>query len=134
MQRVLVALFLTFSAAACSDGIVGSSTVNGMYTLRTLNGSKLPYVVSTSGTSKTEVLGDTIMLYEGFTFAETKHSRTTVNGTSTDAAHTETGSFGITGNSVVLRGNDGGALQYAVVEANVMTFVYNGLTSVFKKE
>ncbi len=133
MRKTLFVLLLAFGSA-CSDGIVGSSTVNGKYTLRTLNGSKLPYVVSTSGTSKTEVLGDTIMLYEGFTFAETKTYRVTVNAVATNSIHVETGSFGLTGNSVVLRGNDGGPLQYAVVEANVMTIVYNGLTWVFKKE
>jgi len=133
MRRVLIVLFVAF-AAACSDGIVGSSTVNGKYTLRTLNGSNLPYTVSTSGTTKTEVLGDTIMLYEGFTYAETKASRVTVSGSATNSTHVETGSFSLLGNSIALRGNDGGPLQYAVVEADVMRFVYNGLTSVFKKE
>ncbi len=132
MRKMLVVLFVALSTA-CSDGIVGSSTVNGKYTLRTLNGSNLPYTVSTSGTTKTEILGDTINLYEGFTYAETKTMRTTVSGTATSSTHVESGSFSILGNSVALRGNDGGPLQTAVVEADVMTFVYNGLTSVFKK-
>jgi hypothetical protein len=133
-MRIALIAFMTAIAVACDDGIVGSSTVNGKYTLRTVNGSKLPYTVSTVGTTKTEIVGDTIMLYEGFTFAETKTSRITVNGTAATSSHLETGSFSLMGNSVFLRGNDGGQVQVAVVDADVMTFIFNGLTSVFKKE
>ena len=133
MRTALIA-FTAAISVACSDGIVGSSTVNGNYTLRTVNGSSLPYTVSTVGTTKTEILGDTIHLYEGFTFSETKTSRVTVNGTPATSSHTESGSFTLMGNSVFLRGNDGGPLQVAVVDADVMTFVFNGLTSVFKKQ
>ncbi len=132
MRRTQIAFLVAF-LAACSDGIVGSSTVNGKYTLRNVNGSNLPYTVSTSGTTKTEILGDTINLYEGFTYAETKTSRITVSGAATTSTHIESGSFSLMGNSVFLRGNDGGPVQNALVEADVMTFIYNGLTSVFRK-
>ncbi|MEP6506974.1 MAG: hypothetical protein ABJC63_02025 [Gemmatimonadales bacterium] len=132
MRKMLVVVFAALSMA-CSDGIVGSSTVFGKYTLRTVNGSILPYTVSTIGTTKTEILGDTINFYEGFTYAEAKTTRITVSGTATSSTHVETGSFSLMGNSVFLRGNDGGPLQNAPIEADVMTFIYNGLTSVFKK-
>lgn len=133
-MRIALIAFVAVIVAACSEGIVGSSTVNGKYTLRSVNGSSLPYTVGTVGTTKTEILGDTIILYEGFTFAETKTSRITVSGAATTSSHLETGSFTLMGNSVFLRGNDGGQVQVAVVEANVMTFIFNGLTSVFKKQ
>lgn len=131
MRRTVIVFLVAL--AACSDGIVGSSTVFGKYTLRTVNGSNLPYTVTTIGTTKTEILGDTINFYEGFTFAEAKTTRITVNGTAASSTHVETGSFSLMGNSVFLRGNDGGPLQTAPIEADVMTFIYNGLTSVFKK-
>ena len=134
MRNALMISIVTLSVACIGGGIVGSSTVTGAYALSTINGSPLPYTMSGSGTTKTEIVGDTIFLYEGFTFAETKSSRTTLNGAATTASHTETGSYGLLGTSISLRGNDGGPLRVATIEANTMTLVDAGLTSVFKKK
>src|SRR5512140_3480368 len=83
MRRLLIALLVASQAACWSDKVTGSSTVFGTYTLRNVNGSSLPFTLSGSGTNKSEIVADTIWLYEGFTFAESGHYRNTVNGTAT---------------------------------------------------
>jgi hypothetical protein len=133
MRRASVAFLATLCIGCLGGGIVGSSTVTGVYTLRSVNGSPLPFAISTTQTGKTEILDDAITLYEGFTFAELAHTRITTGGQVTEQAVNTTGSYSLMGNSVFLVGSSGGQSRVATVEANVMTFVNGGLTSIFKK-
>jgi hypothetical protein len=131
MRKAPFAMLAALCLGCLGGGIVGSSTVNGVYTLRSINGSPLPYTISTTATGKTEVLDDAITLYEGFTFSESIHTRITVNGQATEQTNTTTGGFSLLGNSITLSIN--GQLRVGTIDADVMTFVNAGLTSVFKK-
>jgi hypothetical protein len=132
MRKVLMALLVTVSLA-CDSDVTGSSTVNGPYTLRTVNGSPLPYITSGSGTTKSEIVDDVITLYEGGTYAELGHSRITVNGQVTTETTTEGGTYSLFGNSVILRSGNGIHVRMPTIEANTMTLVENGMRSVFRK-
>ena len=133
MRRILIGLAVAFSVSCGGSGIVGSSTVHGAYTLQTVNGSPLPYTTAASGTSKTEITDDVITLYEGGTYAESGHSRITVNGQVTNQTNTKSGSYQLLGNSVSLLNNASGQLSFALIDGNTMTIVENGMTSVFTK-
>ena len=133
MRRALIGLVVVFSVACFSDTLTGSSTVNGSYVLRTINGSQLPYTTAGSGANKTETLDDVINFYEGGTYAESGHTRTTVNGQATDAANSESGSYGLLGTSVTMKSSNGLRERRPQIEANTMTLVENGLTLVFIK-
>lgn len=134
MRKILLSLIVASSIACVTGDVVGSKTVNGTYTLRTVNDQSLPYTVSTDATTKTEILDDTFILYEGFTYAEAWHMRTTVNGTPTTTTFNTTGSFGLVGNSITFRDNATPGVQVvAVGEANTITIVNLGLTKVFRK-
>ena len=82
MRKLIAALI--FALIACDDGIVGSSTINGAYTLKKVNGASLPYTISGSGSNKTEIVSDVITLYEGFTYSQSLQTRITVNGQATN--------------------------------------------------
>lgn len=133
MRRVLTCFVVAFSFACFGEGITGSPTVTGPYTLRTINGSPLPYTISGSGTVKTEIMHDVITLYQGGTYARTRDSRTTVNGQMTNESTSETGSYGLVGTSVTLRGNGAGQSTLATINGNTMTIVEAGMTAVFTK-
>jgi hypothetical protein len=133
MRKVLMALVVVFSAGCLGDGMTGSSTVTGAYTLRTVNGSPLPYTIVGSGTARTEIIDDVITLYEGGTYAESGHSRTTLNGQVANASNTETGSYSLFGTSVTLRSSDGGRTRMPTIDGNTMTIVESGMTAVFTK-
>ena len=49
MRGLLAVLIVAFSFACLGEGVTGSSTITGDYTLRTINGSPLPYTISGSG-------------------------------------------------------------------------------------
>lgn len=133
MRRLVIALLVASQTACWSDKVTGSSTVFGTYTLRNVNGSSLPFTVSGSGTNKSEIVGDTIWLYEGFTFAKSTHYRNTVNGTVADQKITDSGAFSLLGNSASFFSNDGSAVKTYVIDADVINVVKPGLTMPFRK-
>lgn len=132
MRKVLVALVM-IAAVACDDGIVGSSTVTGDYTLLTINGAPLPYTIAGSGANKTEIVDDVITLFQGFTYSETINSRVTVNGQATNETRLRTGAFSLFGTSIILSSNDGSMERRGTINANTMTIVEAGKISVLRK-
>jgi len=134
MRRALIGLALVSSLACLNDDLTGSSTINGSYSLRTINGSQLPYTTSGSGANKTETLDDVINFYEGGTYSESGHIRTTVNGQATDSPKTESGSYTFGLGAIIMRSSDGLRERRPQYNANTMTFVENSLTLVFQKQ
>lgn len=133
MRKIFLVIALVAQAACWSDKVTGSSTVFGTYTLRTVNGASLPATVSGSGANRSDVVSDTIYLYEGFTFAEYAHYNNTVNGTTTAQAVVDNGSFSLLGNSISFFSNDHSPVRTYVIDADVMHVVKPGFTFEFKK-
>jgi hypothetical protein len=129
------AILLAAAMAACFEDYPSQvSTVNGAYSLRTINGAALPATMP-GGVGTTEILDDVITLYQGGTFVESGHSRTTIDGETTNATITGTGNYGLLGTSVTLDfdGAGDGPVRVGSIEGNTMTFVEAGVTSVFRK-
>ena len=133
MVRALLGVVVMLSLGCLDDGIVGSPTSAGTYTLRTVNGSPLPYVLTQTATSKTELLDRAITLYEGFSYAESGHLRTTAGSQVTTETIARGGTWAVSGNSISLQSNAGGPLVLAIMHGNTMTIVEAGLTMVFRK-
>lgn len=133
MRKAFVSAVIIVAFTACSDGVTGVKTITGDWELRTVNGSSLPFTVSSSGSNKTEILDDVISFYEGFTFSETVHLRVTLNGQQSTVTNTETGAFSVFGTSVTLTGNSGALARRGLIEGNTMTLAENGQISAYKK-
>lgn len=133
MRRLLIAFLILPSAGCLNEDVVGSSTATGLYTLRTMNNSSLPYTVSESGGTKAEVLADSITLYQGGTYAETAHVRVTTNGQVTTEKREDAGAYTFFNISVTLTSGRGRAERRGRIEATTMTIVEAGLTSVYRK-
>jgi hypothetical protein len=131
MRRLLLASAFAV-LAGCDSGVTGVKTITGDWSLRTVNGSSLPYTISGSGANKTEVIDDVYTFFEGFTFSETTHRRVTTNGQVSTVTVTETGAFSVFGTSITITGNTT-PVRRGLIEGNAMTIVDEGLTSVYKK-
>lgn len=133
MRAILIAL-AAVSCIACEDAVTqAGGTVAGLYTLRTVNGAALPYTVPATGTTKTEILADTIQLNKIGTFSRAQHRRVTVNGQATQSAVRFTGTYSLQGTSITLLNNENGSQSVALGNATTMTFIEAGVTSVFSK-
>ena len=133
MRKALIGVVVALSLACSDYDVTGSSTVNGTYTLRTVNGSPLPYTLPGGGAIKTEIVSDTITLFQGGTFARVRDSRITENGQTTHVSEMDTGSYALFGTSVTLNSTATGKPIVAIINANTMTIVEAGVTSVFSK-
>lgn len=127
--------FLLASSAGCfSDALTNSSTIPGRFTLRSVNGAPLPYTMSQSGTTRTELVDDAITLFTGGTYATSGHVRTTVGGQSTTAERVETGTYNVFGTSVTLVTSDGTVTRLAMLAGTEkLTFIESGITRVYTK-
>lgn len=90
--------FLVLSTLACSGGDSDSATEpsaspDGTYTLRTVNGSSLPFTVSQTGNDSERVTGGNFVLGPGSAFSNTTTVQTTRSGQVTSAANTCTGTY-----------------------------------------
>ena len=129
MRRVRV--WLLMLAVACTDEPTGASTVTGAYTLRTINGAPPPFTVMTGSAAGTIILDEVINLYYGFTFATTRHVRSSAN--TPVETQSETGRYSLQGTSITLRVNETGRDRIAIGNGTVMTFIEQGVTMVFSK-
>ena len=132
MRKMLFAAIAALVVAGCDSGVTGVKTINGTWSLRTVNGAALPFTISGTGTNKTEITSDIITLFEGFTYQEVIQKRVTTNGTATTTSVTETGSFSTFGTSVTLQSNLPRERR-GLIEGNSMTIVENGMVQVYKQ-
>jgi hypothetical protein len=106
MRRLIAAAAVLTLTACISDsvGIVGTqaiggtdnsstSSVAGIYTLRTVDGKPLPFTFLQTTTEKDEVIDDALTLTPTNTWTRLEHIRSTVNGTVTISAGTDAGTY-----------------------------------------
>ena len=133
MKKVLFGLLLLVSAGCLNEDVVGDSTATGEYTLATINNAALPFTLSTSGTTKTEVMDAVISMFEGGTYSETSHLRVTTNGTVTTETKVDTGSYSFFGTSVTLLSSAGNGERRGRIEGTKMTITEAGKNSIYRK-
>lgn len=107
MAKSLLVLSLALLAACGGDSATSptSQSLAGTYTMRTVNGSPLPFVVQ-SGTTKITITADVMTVADGGTWSETGAFTLTVNGSSTSQVISDGGTFVRAGATVsFLNGN-----------------------------
>lgn len=133
MRRIVIGLLIATSLSCWEEDIAGSTNTTGTYTLRTINGSALPFTSAGSGANRTEILDDAIMLYQGNTFAQTAHARVTANGQATITTTRRTGSYTTFGNSISMRNNEFDTVTGGVISGKQLTIMESGTSSVYSK-
>src|SRR4051794_14186705 len=109
MNRRTFVVFSLVLAACGSDSSTSPTNVAGTWTLQTINGSSLPFVVSQSGADKSEILGDVITISGAGTFTESTTIRTTLSGTTTTQSIPDTGTYTVKGSTLTLRSSGDGS-------------------------
>jgi hypothetical protein len=133
MRRFLIAALVVVSSGCLTEDVVGSATATGVYGLRTINNSQLPYKLPASGGSQTEVVSDTITLFQGNTYAETIHRRVTTNGQVTTETIEDAGAYSFFNITVTLTSGRGRPERRGRIEETSMIIIEEGLTSVYRK-
>ena len=119
---------------ACDgDGSTGpGASIAGAYSLTTVNGAPLPFVVQQAGTYKYEITADTYTLADAGTWTEVRADRTTSNGAVTTSTKTDAGVWSRNGTSITLTSTANGTLA-GTVSGNTLSLSSAGNTMVFTK-
>ena len=133
MRRLLLGLLL---AVACggSDSTTAPVVVSalGTWSLSTVNGSPLPYVVAQSGTNKAEVIGGSLTV-SASSYAVTLTGRNTVNGVASTSSGSDAGTYSTNGTAITLRSNSDGSTITGSFAANALTLTEQGGAYVFTR-
>ncbi len=131
--RVL-AVALVAVAAACggNDGInePKEQAITGTYTLKTVNGAALPFVIFQGDGYKLEVLAASYVLAASGSFTNSASFRATEGGVATTSTETLTGRYTVSGTTVTFTDSDGDVLT-GTISGNNLQFTEDGMTAVF---
>ena len=124
---------MVLATARCGGDSTGISSINGPWTLRTVNGAPLPYTMSGGSGGTTELVEDVLTLNVGGTWSETKRVRTSAGGQITTETRNSAGSYSTFGTSITFTAATGGASRLATFADDALTFVETGATSVYRQ-
>ncbi|MEP6495656.1 MAG: hypothetical protein ABJF01_23435 [bacterium] len=133
---VAAMIFAILSAAGCGGDSTSPATqsIAGSWTLQSVNGSPLPFIVPETGTDQLEVLSDVIAISGTGSFTQTTSTRTTTNGVPTTQSVVDAGSYTLNGSAITMHFNSDGFTLTASWSGNTITTVTgDGLALVYKR-
>jgi len=135
-MRRIVPLVLCLALACGGDSTTSEPTtasLAGTWSLQTINGIPLPFVIAQTATTKAEVLSDIVTATAAGTYTEVTQTRTTVNGQATTTTDNDAGTYTISGNTVVIRSSDGSTAN-GTISGSTFTITTSGVAFQFKKQ
>lgn len=135
-MRVLPALALVVALTACGDKSSEPllAPIQGTWSLHTINGVPLPFVVSQAGANKLELTSDVFTVAAGGRFTQVTTMRTTLNGQTSTQVTPDAGNYTLTGNAVVFQFDSDGMTGTAALTPTEMIVTGNGIVAVYTRQ
>lgn len=132
---VATMILAVLSAAGCANDSTSPATqsIAGSWTLQSVNGSSMPFIVAQTGTNKTELLSDVIAISGTGSFTQTTSVRTTTNGVPTTQSVADAGSYTLNGSAITLHFNSDGSTGTGSWSGNTITTTDGGFALVYKR-
>ena len=133
MRRLFAALALATLAACGSDSSVNpnNDAVEGVYSLRTVNGQPLPFTVQGNGITIV-LTSDVMTVAKDGSWTETVAYRQTIDAQTTNEADADAGSWTRVGDTMTFTSSANGNFQGSYANGTV-TFNDPGFVAVFKR-
>jgi hypothetical protein len=130
-----VTLLIALGTACSSDDSTGPETsVAGTWTLQTVNGFDLPYVVAQSGGDKVEVTADVLTVADGGAFTELTTIRVTTGGVATTQSVPDAGTYTVNGTAVTFHFQSDGSSGTGTLTGNTLTVATQGVSLLYRKQ
>lgn len=136
MRRYLATFAMLFVSmlAGCGDTSTGpNESVAGSYSLRTINGLELPFVIFEEPGYKEEFLDETITIQDNGTFQQQGRFRYTTDGVVSIESYTDAGTYSRTGTSVTFRFTSDGSSATATVDNGSLIVALEGVSLVYRR-
>ncbi len=130
---LLLSLAVMLGACAADRSTGPSQTFTGTWSLHSVNGLTLPYLLAQSGNDTLELLSDVITAADGGTFADVTIIRSTVAGAVTTDTVPDAGSYVVTGSSATLTFNSDSSKATGTIGAHQMTLMNSGVSLIYTR-
>lgn len=134
-MRRLLSLALALAIVGCgsdSSSEPTNASVAGTWSLVSVNGAALPFILSAS--PKIELLSSVVTVASNGTFTSSTQTRTTIGTQATTSTSTQSGTYTLSGSAVAIRSTDGSTVQAGSVSGNTLTLAQTGLVFVYQKQ
>jgi hypothetical protein len=135
-MRWFAMALLAVSVAACgSDTPLEPEPITavGNWTLETVNGSRLPFVLDQRGNDKVELVSASLDLMDGGTFSSKSAERSTVAGVTQNQSYVDPGHFTLAGAVVTFIFDADASTSQGTIDGDAMTFNANGLRVIYRR-
>ena len=130
----LVALLALVACGGDNDPTSPGNSLAGTWSLQSINGTALPYVVLQSGANKIELTADILTVSSGGSFTQTSTIKTTVNGQVTTESVSDAGSYTVNGNAVSFVFNSDATTGTGVLSGNSLSVGAEGAAFIYRKQ
>ena len=129
----LVALMVMLAACGGDSATGLTTSFVGSYSLKTVNGVNLPYVIAQTGQDKDELISGSITVNNGGSFTDAFTVRSTRSGQATTSSSADAGTWTSNGTAITFVFNNGSTPSTGSLSGNTLTSTENGLALVFTK-
>lgn len=130
--KVCAMVVLALTAACGGDGGTEPASVAGTYTLQSVNGGPLPFVVFNESGYKLEITAASYVLTSAGTFTNSATFRETEGGVVTTSTETFSGQYTVSASTVTFTDADG-EVYVGTISGGNLVFNDDGLSAVFVK-
>src|SRR6059058_2655172 len=124
LKTIFAAVALaTATACANNDVVSPNGSIVGSWSLRTINGSSLPYFID----SRTELTGERLNLFSDGTYAD-------VASYSDGSTFTENGFYTVNNNAITFNDQTDRLTYSGSVSGNVLTEISGSFTAVYQRD
>lgn len=134
-RRGWLAAVAMLGILACGSSTESSqaTSVVGTWSLQTINGTPLPFVIQQTGANTEQITSDVYRLVAGGVFTQMTGKRFTINGVVTTQSVPDAGIYVVNGNAVTVQYNSDGSRATAVWSGDTMTIAGGGFVSVYTR-
>lgn len=132
-----IALISCALLVACSDDGTTAPTmtsVAGAWSLQSINGTPLPFVVAQTGADKIELVSDVVTAVATGSFTQITTVRTTVSGQVTTQSVADAGAWTLNGTAVTFQFNSDGSVGTGSISGNTLTITQSGFAYIYRKQ
>jgi hypothetical protein len=132
-RAAIVFSFVVFAACVSPEDSTGPVTTDiaGSYSLRSINGQALPFLLGVNGSDTLSLVDDTYTLTGDARFTEIFHTRRVQSGTTVLVAGSDSGSFTRSGQSLKMVGLNG--VFTATIKSDTLQLDGENTTFVYRK-
>ena len=133
MRNMLALLLLSLAVTACGDSVGPDPDAHvGTYTLQTVNGSPLPFLIRQEGNNRIELTEGTVTLNANGTFSSRHSHRFTEGESISTETQSLTGTYVKSDGTFTFTDNEGDVYS-ALLEGNSLTLNEGGVVAVYRK-